>query len=97
MVFKKSYSTVDDALIIRHIDLTKGRLDFSVNYKGELSECNLLFDPNCDPIDCRAKSLNCKMVHKALDGSLQTVEDRLVEKTYYWKPKCGFLMRGTDE
>lgn len=97
MVFKKSYSTFDNTLIIRNIDLTKGRLDFSIDYKGELSECILLFNPACDSYDCKARSLNCKMIHKSLDGSLQTVEDRLVEKTYYWKPKCGFFMRGTNE
>jgi hypothetical protein len=97
MVFKKSYSTFDNTLIMRNIELTKGRLDFSIDYKGELSECILLFNPACDSYNCKARSLNCKMIHKALDDSLQTVEDRLVEKTYYWKPKCGFLMRGIDE
>jgi len=94
MVFERSFSTTDKKLTIKQIDIKNGRLDFTINYKDECSECILLFDPNKSD---QIKSLNCHMVHKILfENKVQLIEDKLIDKTYYWKPKCGFFMRGAN-
>lgn len=94
MVFERSFSPTDKKLKIKHLDIKNGELDFTINYKDEHSECILLFNPNNSD---QIKSLDCHMAHKTLDNQVQIIEDKLIDKTYYWKPKCGFLMRGAND
>ena len=99
-IFKNRYSTQNNTLPIRFADINRGKLIFSINYGREPSECIFLFDPNSADIldNYKPISLECKMVHKGLfDNSLQIIEDKLIEKTFYYKPKCGFFMRGKQD
>ena len=97
VVLRREFSTKANNLIIREFKAGEGKIDFTINYREELSECVLTFSTNSlSGSLCTPKSLRCIMVHRGFwDKSIQTIEDRLVEKTFYWKPKCGFFMRGS--
>jgi hypothetical protein len=95
-VFRRSFSTSKRNLIIQDIDIANGRIDFKIDYKGETSNCLLIFEPHCIGSFCKVKALDCKMIHKALDGSIQTIKDKMIEKSMYWRPRCGLYLRGID-
>ena len=91
MVFKKSFSTSKSNLIIQDYDITNGRIDFKIDYKSEPSNCILLFEINNTEFFRKVKALDCKMIHKGLDGSIQTIDEKLIQKVNVLETKMWFF------